>query len=183
MAKSSCRSGRVGLTPLHVVSAFAAQAGLVLGQRATAEKSNETTAIPELLANLAVGGSIVTIAAMGSQLKITQTVSNRGADYILAAEGNQSKLAESIANFFSAFDVAPGKTPHQLHEVVEKDRGRIEARRGHVFNQLDCLHAPECWPNLRSFSVITPPSDRLRGKRPQPIGAPLSAAWRLTRSP
>ena len=64
--KTSRRSGKVDATPLHLVSAFAAGAGLVLGQRATAEKSNEKTAIPELLATLALEGCIVTIDAMGT---------------------------------------------------------------------------------------------------------------------
>jgi predicted transposase YbfD/YdcC len=146
--KTSRRSGKVGATPLHLVSAFAAQAGVVLGQRATAEKSNEKTAIPELLATLALEGSIVTIDAMGTQPNIAQAIRDRGADYLLAVKDNQPKLAESIDDFFIAFEAAPAKTPHQFHEVVEKDHGRIEVRRCYVFNQLDCLHAPERWPDL-----------------------------------
>jgi hypothetical protein len=75
------RSGRVGSTPLHLVSAFAAQAGTVLTQRATAEKSDETTAIPELLATVALDGCIVPIDAMvGAQPNIAQAIRNRGAD-------------------------------------------------------------------------------------------------------
>jgi predicted transposase YbfD/YdcC len=127
--KTSRRSGKVGATPLHLVSAFAAQAGVVLGQRATAEKSNEKTAIPELLATLALEGSIVTIDAMGTQPNIAQAIRDRGADYLLAVKDNQPKLAESIDDFFIAFEAAPAKTPHQFHEVVEKDHGRIEVRR------------------------------------------------------
>ena len=68
--KSSRRTGKVDATPLHLVSAFAADAGLVLGQRATAAKSNEKTAIPELLATLALEGCIVTLDAMGTQANI-----------------------------------------------------------------------------------------------------------------
>jgi predicted transposase YbfD/YdcC len=161
--KTSRRSGKVGATPLHLVSAFAAQAGVVLGQRATAEKSNEKTAIPELLATLALEGSIVTIDAMGTQPNIAQAIRDRGADYLLAVKDNQPRLAESIDDFFIAFEAAPAKTPHQFHEVVEKDHGRIEVRRCYVFNQLDCLHAPERWPDLTSFVVIT--TERtIRGK-------------------
>jgi predicted transposase YbfD/YdcC len=161
--KTSRRSGKVGATPLHLVSAFAAQAGVVLGQRATAEKSNEKTAIPELLATLALEGSIVTIDAMGTQPNIAQAIRDRGADYLLAVKDNQPKLAESIDDFFIAFEAAPAKTPHQFHEVIEKDHGRIEVRRCYVFNQLDCLHAPERWPDLTSFVVIT--TERtIRGK-------------------
>ena len=72
--KTSRRSGRMDATPLHLVSAFAAGAGLVLGQRATARKSNEKTAIPELLSTLALEGCIVTIDAMGTQANIAQAI-------------------------------------------------------------------------------------------------------------
>jgi len=81
--KTSRRSGKVDATPLHLVSAFAAGAGLVLGQRATDEKSNEKTAIPELLATLALEGCIVTIDAMGTQPNIARAIRDRGANYIL----------------------------------------------------------------------------------------------------
>jgi len=161
--KTSRRSGKAGATPLHLVSAFAAQAGLVLGQRATAAKSNEKTAIPELLATLALEGCIVTIDAMGTQPNIAQAIRHRGADYVLAVKDNQPTLAESIGDFISAFAAAPDKTPHQVHEIVEKDHGRLEVRRCHVFDQLDCLHAPERWPDLKSFAMIT--SERtIKGK-------------------
>jgi len=152
--KTSRRSGKLDATPLHLVSAFAAGAGLVLGQRATAEKSNEKTAIPELLATLALTGCIVTIDAMGTQPNIAQAIRNRGADYVLSVKDNQPKLAESIRDFFDAFQAAPEKTPHRFDEVVEKNHGRIEVRRCYAFNQLDCLHAPERWPDMKSFAVI-----------------------------
>ncbi len=161
--KTSRRSGKLEATPLHLVSAFAAQAGLVLGQRATAAKSNEKTAIPEFLVSLALEGCIVTIDAMGTQPKIAQVIRDRGADYILPVKDNQPTLAESIEDFVDAFEAAPGKTPHQFHEVVEKDHGRFEVGRCHVFDQLDCLHAPERWPDLKSFAVVT--SERtIKGK-------------------
>lgn len=153
--KTSRRSGKAGATPLHLVSAFAAGAGVVLGQRATAAKSNEKTAIPEWLTTLALEGCIVTIDAMGTQPNIAQAIRDRGADYVLAIKDNQPTLAESIRDFVSAFDAAPERTPHRFHEVVEKDHGRLEARRCHVFDQLDCLHAPERWPDLKSFAMIT----------------------------
>lgn len=152
--KTSRRSGSVDTTPLHLVSAFAAGAALVLGQRATAEKSNEKTAIPELLATLALEGCIVTIDAMGTQPNIAQAIRQRGADYVLSVKDNQPKLAESIQDFVAAFLAAPDKTPHQVDEVVEKDHGRLETRRCYAFDQLDCLHAPARWPDLKSFAVI-----------------------------
>jgi predicted transposase YbfD/YdcC len=152
--KTSRRSGKVDATPLHLVSAFAAGAGLVLGQRATAEKSNEKTAIPELLATLALEGCIVTIDAMGTQPNIARAIRDRRADYILSVKDNQPKLAESVRDFFATFQIGPDKTPHQFAEEVEKDHGRLEVRRCYAFDQLDCLHAPERWPDLKSFAVI-----------------------------
>ncbi len=153
--KTSRRSGKVNGTPLHLVSAFAANANVVLGQRATAEKSNEKTAIPELLATLALEGCIVTIDAMGTQPTIAQAIRDRGAEYILSVKDNQPTLADSMRDFFAAFLAAPARTPHQFDEVVEKDHGRLEVRRCYAFDQLDCLHAPERWPDLSSFAVIT----------------------------
>ena len=161
--KTSRRSGGVGTTPLHMVSAFAANAQLVLGQCATAEKSNEKTAIPELLATLALEGCIVTIDAMGTQPNIAQAIRDRGADYILSVKDNQPTLADSMRDFFTAFQAAPDKTPHQFNERVDKDHGRLEVRRAYVFDQLDCLPTPERWPDLKSFGVIV--SERtLKGK-------------------
>ena len=161
--KTSRRSGKVDATPLHLVSAFAAGAGLVLGQRATALKSNEKTAIPELLATLALEGCIVTIDAMGTQANIAQAIRERGADYILAVKNNQPRLADSMRDFFTQFQVAPERTPHTATETVEKNHGRIEVRRCFAFDQLDCLVKPEQWPDLRSFAVVE--SERcIRGK-------------------
>jgi predicted transposase YbfD/YdcC len=161
--KTSRRSGKVDATPLHLVSAFATGAGLVLGQRATALKSNEKTAIPELLATLALEGCIVTIDAMGTQANIAQAIRERGANYILAVKDNQPWLADSVRDFFTQFQVAPERTPHTAAETVEKDHGRIEIRRCFAFDQIDCLAKPEQWPDLKSFAVIE--SERcIRGK-------------------
>ncbi len=152
--KTSRRTGKVDATPLHLVSAFAAGAGLVLGQRATAEKSNEKTAIPQLLASLALEGCIVTIDAMGTQANIAQAIRDRSANYILAVKDNQPILADSMRDFFTQFKVAPDKTPHTTTEIAEKDHGRLETRRCYAFDQLACLHKPDQWPDLRSFAVI-----------------------------
>jgi len=153
--KTSRRSGGVDATALHLVSAFAAGAGLVLGQRATTEKSNEKTAIPELLATLALSGCTVTIDAMGTQANIAQAICARGADYVLAVKDNQPKLAESIWDFLNDFHAHPAsQIPHDFVQTVEKDHGRLETRRCYVFDQLECLHKPEQWPQLKSFAVL-----------------------------
>jgi predicted transposase YbfD/YdcC len=153
--KTSRRSGGVDATALHLVSAFAAGAGLVLGQRATAEKSNEKTALPELLSTLALEGCTVTIDAMGTQANIAQAIRDRGADYILAVKDNQPKLAASIQDFWTSFRVHPAAhTPHHYAESVEKGHGRIETRRCYVFDPLECLNKAVQWPALKSFVVL-----------------------------
>jgi len=131
----------------------------MLGQQATAEKSNEKTAIPELLATLALQGCTVTIDAIGTQANIAQAVRNRGADYVLAVKDNQPKLAESIRDFMTDFKAQPQHTPHSFWETVEKDHGRLETRRCYVFDQLNCLYKSEQWPELKSFAVLE--SERL----------------------
>jgi len=153
--KTSRRSGGVDATALHLVSAFAAGAGLALGQRATHEKSNEITAIPELLARLALGGRTVTIDAIGAQTEIAELIRHRGADYVLAVKDNQPQLAESIRDFWRTFRSHPLQwTRHSFAQTVEKDHGRIETRRCYAFDQLECLPEPERWKGLRRFAVL-----------------------------
>jgi predicted transposase YbfD/YdcC len=160
--KTSRRSGGIDATALHLVSAFAAGAGLVLGQRGTEEKSNEKTAIPELLSTLALEGATVTIDAMGTQANIAEAIRARGADYVLAVKDNQPKLAESIKDFWSSFIAHPAaETAHGFFESVDKGHGRVETRRCYVFDQLNCLSKPEQWPGLKSFAVIE--SERAAG--------------------
>ena len=87
---------RLGLTAVHLVRAFVVINSLVLGQLATDEKSNEITAIPELLKTLALQGALVTINAMGCQHDIAQTIVERGGDYLLAVKDNQPTLQRLI---------------------------------------------------------------------------------------
>jgi hypothetical protein len=93
-----------GQNPLHVVSAWAVQNRLVLGQEVVDEKSNEITAIPKLLEVLELTGAIVTIDAMGCQKEIAAKVREKGADYVLAVKGNQERLEEDVAAAFAAVD-------------------------------------------------------------------------------
>jgi hypothetical protein len=89
-----------GKSPIHMVSAWASDIRLVLGQIKTNDKSNEITAIPELIKTLALEGAIITIDAMGCQKKITHTIIEEKADYVLQVKDNQQRLHEDIALFF-----------------------------------------------------------------------------------
>jgi predicted transposase YbfD/YdcC len=153
--KASRRSKMTGQQALHLVSAFATEAQLILGQEACAEKSNELTAIPVLLEALLLKGAIVTIDAMGTHSNIAQAIRDKEADYVLAVKDNQPKLAESITTFFAIGQAEEWKnTPHTYTESIEKDHGRLEVRRCWAFAQLECLAVPQQWPDLKMFGVI-----------------------------
>ena len=118
--------------PLHLVRAWATTNRLVLGQQACAEKSNEITAIPQLLKAIDLTGAIVTIDAMGCQTEIAETIVERDADYVLAVKNNQPKLHAAIQDSFEKEMQAAekGKAPaFREHVERQKKRGREEERR------------------------------------------------------
>lgn len=100
--KTMCGTGNdiTGKKALHIVSAWCSESGLVLGQIKTSEKSNEITAIPELIDILDISGCIVTIDAMGTQTKIAEKIIKAKADYVLALKGNQGTLQDEVVRFF-----------------------------------------------------------------------------------
>jgi predicted transposase YbfD/YdcC len=122
-------------TKLYLVSAWASAIGISLGQYKVDEKSNEITAIPELLDALMLSGSIVTIDAMGCQTAIAQKIVAHDADYVLAVKGNQGTLLEYIESRF-AFSDDPRFRQHEqplYYETVEQSHGRQEKRQCSVF--------------------------------------------------
>jgi predicted transposase YbfD/YdcC len=113
-----------------MVSAWASGNGIVLGQRKVDDKSNEITAIPELLRVLDVAGCIVTIDAMGCQKGIAQTIRDEKADYVLRVKDNQGKLHQDLQDWFAYADkVQFTNMSSTYHETVNKAHGRIEIRR------------------------------------------------------
>lgn len=119
-----------GKAPIHMVSAWASQTGICLGQVKTEEKSNEITAIPELLDALQLNGCTVTIDAMGCQTAIAEKIVRKGADYVLALKGNQGNLSEQVELFFQ--DVRKrdfADTDCDSCSTIDGDHGRIETRR------------------------------------------------------
>lgn len=144
-----------GRSPLHLISAYAADARLVLGQVATDAKSNEITAIPELLQMLALKGCIVTIDAMGCQRDIARQITDQGADYVLGLKGNQSTLHNEVKEFFDAARADDFKdVPHSSYEEVDKGHGRIETRRCWCTSDVHWFEDLAKWPGLRSFAAI-----------------------------
>jgi hypothetical protein len=134
---------------LHLVSAFASELGVVIGQQATAEKSNEITAIPELLKWLDITGAIVTIDAMGCQKNIAATIRDKQADYVLALKGNQGTLQNDVMTYFTESRDYPAE--HQCIDIT-KGHGRIEERECYVINDIQWLK--EQHPGWRDLTSI-----------------------------
>src|SRR3982751_658092 len=137
---------------LHLVSAFATEARLVLAQTATAEKSNEISAIPELLRLLDLRGATVSIDAMGCQREIAAQIVEGGGHYLLGLKGNQGRLHDDVRLFF---ENPPEDTNFATHEDVDKGHGRLEIRRCDVTGEVAWLQKTHHWPNLQSIARIT----------------------------
>jgi predicted transposase YbfD/YdcC len=140
---------------IHVVSAWANKAGLTLGQIKVDEKSNEITAILELLESLDVEGSIVTIDAVGTQKSIAETIRDRGADYVLALKGNQGTLQEDVELYFQGVSQKElGQMPFRHSRTFDKDHGRREAREYFVSDDIGWLSMKKDWKGLTTLSMV-----------------------------
>jgi predicted transposase YbfD/YdcC len=143
-----------GLGALHSVSIWASEYGLSLGQMACAEKSNEITAIPELLKLVDIKGGIITIDAMGAQKAIAEEVIARGADYVLALKGNQETLHQSVIDYIDE-QLEGDLADAQEHVTQEKGHGREEQR---TYLQLPApknLPGFLAWKALKSIAIVT----------------------------
>jgi predicted transposase YbfD/YdcC len=133
---------------LHMISAFATEARLVLGQEKVADKSNEITAIPKLLDYLDIRGAIVTIDAMGCQYKIADKVMSKDGNYIFSLKGNQESLSDDVKLYFEELGLAES----QYCEDYDKGHGRIETRKCWVSHDIQWLRLRH--PNWLSISSI-----------------------------
>lgn len=137
-----------GKKMLHMVGAWASESHLLLAQLRTEEKSNEITAIPELLKLLDLKGSTVTIDAMGCQKNIATDIIQAEGDYVLAVKNNQKGLYEQIENAFQHLPV------QSKDETTEKDHGRIEVRQCRVITQLDLVEETANWNHCQSIIEV-----------------------------
>jgi predicted transposase YbfD/YdcC len=154
-----------GLGMVHLVSAWHHGAGLVLGQVRTAAKSNEITAIPELLDALDVRGATITIDAVGCQRAIVEKIVEKQADYLLAVKDNQPTLAQAVEALFE--DVAGGVRDGRLSQdtTVDKGHGRIETRQCVVAQDVGALaEQAQHWPGLRSAVMIKSTREAFGGR-------------------
>jgi predicted transposase YbfD/YdcC len=146
-----------GKSALHLVSAWASENGLALGQVKVDDKSNEITAIPKLLEMIDVKGRIITTDAMGCQKDIVKRIIEKKGDYVLCLKGNQESLHEEVKYFFDEAQAAGFEdVDHSYFESVEKDHGRIEIRRCWVVEDdaIGWLEKEDQWPGLKSIAAI-----------------------------
>ncbi len=144
---TSTKSDPKSVAP-HILTALASEQGLCLGQVKTDAKSNEITAIPELLEAISIGGCTVTIDAMGRQKEIVRAIRDKNADYIIAAKGNQGSLLEAIE------DTVLLERP--VETAIEDDcgHGRVEKRTCHLYTDLSHFKDSGSWKDLGSFIKI-----------------------------
>ena len=146
---------RAGKAAVSMVSAWARDNGLVLGQVKVADHSNEITAIPELLRILEISGCIVTIDAIGCQTEIASQIVEKGADYVLAVKGNQGLLLDDLTRYFDwALEDKFKQTAYTYHETVDGEHGRQETRRYWSSEDIDWIRNKGGWKNLKSIAMV-----------------------------
>jgi predicted transposase YbfD/YdcC len=144
-----------GLGALHSVSVWASELGLSLGQVACEDKSNEITAIPELLKLVDLQGAIITIDAMGTQKAIAEQIINQNADYVLALKGNQEKLHDAVIQYIDQqFDNNFAGIDARQHTTKETAHGRDETRCYVHLPIPEALPNQDQWQGLKSIGVV-----------------------------
>jgi predicted transposase YbfD/YdcC len=146
--KTICGAKVNGRSPIHMVSAWASVNNIALGQVKVNDKSNEITAIPNLVESLAIEGAIITIDAMGCQKKIAKTIIDRKSDYVLALKENQPELLEEVVDEFRFSSV------EESHHDLDFGHGRIETRVCSVIKTFDLIESHKEWKSMKSVIRI-----------------------------
>lgn len=145
---------QAGLGPLHSVSVWASELGLTLAQVACEEKSNEITAIPEVLKRVSLPGAIVTIDAMGTQTEIARQIVEGGADYLLCLKGNQETIHQAVMEHVNAqLDSDFQHVRHRRHITRETGHGRVELRHYIQLPVPKDLAGKDRWAGLKTIGV------------------------------
>lgn len=144
-------------TALHMVSAYATELGVSLGQEGTAGKGNELAAIKVLLDTLVLKGCIVTMDALGCQTEVAEKIVAQGGDYVLAVKDNQKHLSQAIVEFFATAEALNFRhVPVQKHVDIDKNHGRLETRRAALVTDVAWMDKPmrEKWKKLGAVGMI-----------------------------
>jgi predicted transposase YbfD/YdcC len=140
---------------VHMVSAYAQDCGLVLTQEKVDDKTNEITALPEVLKRLRLAGATVSIDAAGCQKKIARQIKEQGGEYVLCLKGNQGKLAEAVEHHFTCAErVQFVLLDHDTHTTVDGGHGRVETRRYDVIGEADWLDPVKKWGGLAAVGRV-----------------------------
>lgn len=144
-----------GKSAIHIVSAWLSNAGLSIGQVKVDDKSNEITAIPDLLDKLDISHSIISIDAMGAQKKITEKIVEKNADYVIALKENHPILYGEVSNYFqSAYTDNFEDTKVQYRITEEKNHGRLEKREYWLLSNTDWITQKNEWSELKSVGMV-----------------------------
>jgi predicted transposase YbfD/YdcC len=145
---------RNGRSPLHLVSAFAVEHGLVLAQRATDAKRGELTVLPDLLDGLDLRGCLVSLDALACRPAVAEQITARGGDYLLALKGNQKKAHAEVKHWFEANAFSLGGSLRPCFDAFDDGHGRLVRRRVFACTELEPLAAIQRWPGLTAVLAV-----------------------------
>ena len=143
-----------GRSPLHLVSAYATEHGLVLAQRATEEKRGELAVLPELLDGLKLRGCLVSLDALACQPEIAEHIVERGGDYLLALKGNRKKVHAEVRDWFAANVFALGAPLSPCYDAFDDGHGRSVRRRVFACPDVSAFATLADWPGLSSVLAV-----------------------------
>jgi predicted transposase YbfD/YdcC len=143
-----------GRSPLHLVSAYATEHGLVLAQRATESKGGELAVLPELLDGLDLRGCLVSLDALACRLGIAERIVGRGGDYLITLKGNQRKVHAEVRDWFAANAFAPGAPLRPCFDAFDGGHGRLVRRRVLACPDVRAFATLEDWPGLATVLAV-----------------------------
>ena len=153
--KTICGNGNKNQKALHVVSVWSKDGGVCLGQRAVADKENEIIAIPELLDKISIKKQIITIDAMGTQVKIAEKIISKKADYVLALKKNQANFHNDVMDYFDDDYKKKNRLDSKYYlRTAEKAHGKIEIREYYQTDDIDWFFDKKRWTGLKSIGMV-----------------------------
>ncbi|MGZ9110678.1 MAG: ISAs1 family transposase [Rhodoplanes sp.] len=143
-----------GRSPLHLVSAFATEQGLVLAQRAVANKGGELAVLPDLLDGLDLRGCLVSLDALACQPAVAERIVSRGGDYLITLKGNQRNTHAEVKDWFAADAFAPGAPRRPCFDAFDQSHGRLVRRRVFACPDVSVFATLKDWPNLAAVLAV-----------------------------
>jgi len=145
---------RHGRSPLHLVSAYATEHGLVLAQRAAEEKRGELTVLPDLLDGLDLEGCLVSLDALACRPEVAERIVGRGGDYLLTLKGNRRRAHAEVRDWFAANAFALGASLRPCFDAFDDGHGRLVRRRVFACPDVGVFASLEDWPGLRAVLAV-----------------------------